>query len=109
MLPKNSKFIPVTPDAYAKAVGVALVNEIGDSHRALKLVQRWTGACERTATNWLHGDVGPRGHHLVSLAANSPEVLTVLLLMAGRREAVSSVRLFALRDEAERFVRLVDG
>ena len=109
MLPKAGRFLQVSPEDYATTIAAALVNHLGDSHRAVKTIGRWTGACERTATNWLNGEAGPRGHHLVGLVAHSDETLAAFLMLAGRRQAVSSTRLFALRDEAERFVRLVDG
>lgn len=49
----------------------ALRNELGESRRSIKTVLGWTGACERTAKNWLLGNCGPSGHHLVQLAENS--------------------------------------
>lgn len=109
MFPKAGRFVPVSPEDYAATISAALVNDLGDSHRSIKMIGRWTGACERTATNWLNGEAGPRGHHLVGLIAHSDEVLAALLMMAGRRQTVSSIKLYALRDEAERFVHLVDA
>jgi hypothetical protein len=55
MLPKTGKVLPRRDGgapsklSYAAAVSTALRNELGDSHRAIKIVMRWTGASERTA------------------------------------------------------------
>jgi hypothetical protein len=73
MLPKTGKFLPkgelrVSSEfTYAAAVALALRDALGDSHRAIKIVMRWTGASERTVKNWFAGTRGPRGEHLISL------------------------------------------
>jgi len=48
---------------------------LGDSHRAIKVTMRWTGAGERTVKNWFAGRNGPNGQHLVELLRRSDEVL----------------------------------
>jgi hypothetical protein len=69
---------------YPLIVAGALNDELGDTHRAIKTVIRWTGASERTAKNWLAGTSGPSGEHLIALARNSDEVFEAILLLIGR-------------------------
>src|SRR5262245_65186330 len=73
MFPKKGKGFPGTGGTrgeldYAASVATALRSELGDSHRAIKTVMRWTGATDRTAKNWVTGIRGPRGEHLISYA-----------------------------------------
>src|SRR5262245_57451087 len=99
MLPKKGKKFP-TQDGngsaalnYGGAVAAALRAELGDTHQAIKTVMGWTGACERTAKNWLAGECGPAGEHLVELLRNSDSVLTAVLRLAGRRSALATAKL----------------
>ncbi len=69
---------------YRRAIAMALHEELGATHRAIKLAMRWTGASERTVKYWFAGERGPSGQHLVSLARHSDVVLYVFLAMAGR-------------------------
>ncbi len=96
MLPKKGKKFPKRGGkgsialSYAGAVAAALRAELGDTHQATKTVMRWTGACERTAKNWLSGTRGPAGEHLIELLRNSDRVLEAILRLATRE---SSLRL----------------
>lgn len=47
---------------------------------------RWTGVSDTTARSWLCGRVSPSGAHLVTLAANSPSVMTVFLTLSGHSD-----------------------
>ena len=60
---------------------MALREEPGDTHRAIKRAMRWTGASERTVKYWFAGERGPRGDHLIALVRNSD---AALLVLAGR-------------------------
>ncbi len=42
-----------------QSITEALRAELGDTHRAVKTVTRWTGANERTVKNWLTGHARP--------------------------------------------------
>jgi hypothetical protein len=57
MLPKKGKTFPGGTDRgpYASAIAQALQRGLGDTHRAIKIVMRWTGAAERTVKNWFAG------------------------------------------------------
>jgi len=103
MLPKKGKEFPkhdVKGSAalsYAGAVATALRAELGDTHQATKTVMSWTGACERTAKNWLAGTHGPAGEHLILLLRNSDAVLEAVLRLAGRASSVATINLLDAR------------
>lgn len=108
MLPKAGKELPMASgDLYARTIALALRTELGDTHRAIKTLMRWTGASERTAKNWLTGACGPKGEHLVALTRNSTAVLEVFLLMADRRHAVVANRLSEARDKLVEILELL--
>ena len=74
-------------DGLRAAIAAALADELGDTHRAVKTVMRWTGASERTVKYWLSGERAPSGEHLISLSRNSDAVFLAVLVLAGRVEA----------------------
>lgn len=74
------------PRSYAEVVSVALRAQLGDSRRAVKTVQRWTGASERSVKNWFAASTGPAGRHLLSLLTHSDTVLEMLLVATRRLE-----------------------
>ncbi len=53
VLPNKGKVFPAKE--YAAAIASALRRDLGDTHRAVKTVARWTGASERTVKNWFAG------------------------------------------------------
>ena len=69
----------------------------------------WTGAGERTVTNWLAGISGPSGQHLVDLIRNSDHVLAVLLILAGRQHVVAAQKLLDVRNKLAETVEEVDA
>jgi hypothetical protein len=97
MFPKKGNVFPrgngasKTPIEYAEAVAAALRMELGDTHRAVKTVMRWTRASERTAKNWLNGEMGPNGHYLVQLIRESDAVLHAILFAAGRNDVLAAI------------------
>lgn len=102
MFPKKGKVFlnppkRISPDDFAKAISIALREDLGSSHVAAKTVMRWTGASERTAKNWLAGTCGPSGCHLVLLARESDVVMATLLVLAGRELNVSALSLISLK------------
>ena len=101
MFPKTGNKIPkrlemLSAATYAAAISGALKAELGTSASAAKQIQRWTGAADRTARNWLNGVVGPRGHHLMELARESDGVLAVIIAMTGRPELALAQDLHAI-------------
>jgi hypothetical protein len=111
MLPKKGIVFPngEIPDSFPKAIAYALKCELGSTHQAVKTIRRWTGAGERTVKNWLAGISGPSGQHLVDLIRNSDDVLTVLLILAGRQQVLAVQRLIDLRNKAAETVEQVDA
>jgi hypothetical protein len=93
---------------YRQTIAVALRQELGGTHRAVKTTMRWTGVSERTAKNWIAGSHGPSGEHLISLMRHSDEVLIGLLTLAGRGEAIVALRLVETRDRLEEVRQLID-
>lgn len=78
----------LSSEAYAAIIATALRRELGGTHRAVKTVRRWTGAGERTVTNWLAAEHGPSGPHLAMLSNHSDAVLEAFLIMSGRERVV---------------------
>ena len=110
MLPKKGIVFPNGKNLgpYALAVAYALKSQLGTSHRAVKIIMRWTGAGERTVKNWLAGVSGPNGQHLVDLIRNSDEVLDVLLLLAGRQQVAAAKKLVDVRNKLAETIQQVD-
>lgn len=85
MLPKKGRFIPPGGGGsghgtrYAEIIAAALKTELGDTHRAVKSVRRWTGASERAVKNWLAGTAGPSGDHLLAILHHSDIALQMML------------------------------
>jgi hypothetical protein len=93
---------------FNRMVAAALRNELGESRRSIKTVINWTGACERTAKNWLSGSYGPSGHHLVQLAKNSDEIFDLFLVLSERRPMITTVSLVRLRSHLAATVERLD-
>ena len=110
MLPKKGIVLPKGENLrpYGMAVAYALKNQLGTTHRAVKIIMRWTGAGERTVKNWLAGVSGPNGQHLVELIRHSDEVLEVLLLMAGRQRIAAAKKLVDVRNQLAETIQQVD-
>ena len=118
MLPKKGKEFPkrdgkgsTAPD-YGPAIATALRAELGDTHQAIKTVMGWTGACERTAKNWLAGTCGPAGEHLILLLRHSDTVLDAVLGLSKRQASSRALDLFEarviLREILQRFDDLLE-
>lgn len=84
---------------YREAISAALVHELGGAGRAAKTTTKWTGVTERTAKNWILGYYGPSGEHLTELMRHSDAVLSVVLELAGRDEALTAERVKIVRQE----------
>lgn len=97
MLPKTGKKFPGGIDrdragaAFAKIVADALAADLGQTHRAAKILMGWTGAAERTVKHWLAGSHGPSRSHLVILMQESDAVLGAILAAAGRGDVAPAL------------------
>lgn len=86
VVPKMGTIVHLTKETtdYRTAISMALHEELGGTHRAIKMAMRWTGASERTVKYWFSGERGPSGDHLIALARHSDAVLYVFLSLADR-------------------------
>jgi len=103
MFPKRGNFFPEPPDSAKSsgcplAIAESLKAELGDTHQAIKIVRRWTGASERTVKNWFGGKNSPGVEQLITLLHHSDHVLYVVLQLAGRPSALGGARLIAARE-----------
>jgi hypothetical protein len=78
---------------FAFEIASALERTLRDRNTRIKTVAGWTGANERTVKNWLSGQYGPCGTHLVVLIQHSDEVLNAVLSMARRHDLVFAQKL----------------
>jgi hypothetical protein len=81
---------------FALEIAAALDKTLQDRNTRIKTVAGWTGANERTVKNWLSGQYGPCGAHLVVLIEHSDEVLNAVLSMARRHDLVFAQKLVDL-------------
>jgi hypothetical protein len=85
--------------AFAMKIASALKSELKDRNSRAKLVAGWTGANERTVKNWILGRYAPCGRHLVLLAQHSDQVLSTILVMAGRENLLVARNIDDLRQK----------
>lgn len=84
-------------NSYEMIIAVALRRELGGSRRAIKTLERWTGATPRTARNWLSGSTGPSGEHLMLLLRYSDEVFKAVLTEVNRDRPSAPERVAGAR------------
>lgn len=89
----------VSASEYRRAISDALTQELGGAGSAAKVTMRWTGASERTEKNRISGSYGPTAEHLIELMRHSDTALSVVLELAGRKEAMTTERLKRIREE----------
>ncbi len=95
---KGNVFLPPRKGSYAREIAGALKRELGGTHQTVKIVMKWTGAGERTVKNWLSGEIGPSGPHLIALIRHSDAVMEAMLHSAGRTQIVASNTVVKVRD-----------
>lgn len=71
---------------YAEVISVALRHELGSDAQSIKIIANWTGATDRTVTNWLAGHSGPKGLYLMRLLRKSDAILETVLSLAARAD-----------------------
>jgi hypothetical protein len=114
MFPKTGNSFPNSArhgngrPGYAHAIALALKNDLGETHQAVKTLMRWTGANERTVKHWLAGTHGPSGEHLMTLVRHSDPVLKVFLALTGRECVIANLRLLDVRAQLSDFLKLLD-
>jgi hypothetical protein len=83
--------------AFAGEIAAALDRAVGNKSAGVKTVTGWTGANERTVKNWFAGRYAPNGHHLVTLARHSDDVMETVLALSGRKDLLAAQRLHHAR------------
>jgi predicted PP-loop superfamily ATPase len=103
--PKKGKSFPKSGDSnnsngsldgtidFALEIASALERTLRDRNTRIKTVAGWTGANERTVKNWLSGQYGPCGAHLIKLIQHSDDVLNAVLSMGRRHDLVFAQKL----------------
>jgi hypothetical protein len=113
VLPKTGKRFPGGNDrknggsGYTEIVATALAKELGDTHRAAKILMGWTGAGERTVKHWLAGIHGPTGDHLLVLMRESETVFEAILTAINRRDAAVAARILAAQGSLQEVASLM--
>lgn len=110
MFPKTGNKLPSdsSEQAFAGMMSEALVEGLGQTHQAVKLAMRWTGASDRSVKHWLAGTHAPRGMHLLSLMRHSDEVLRRLLIAAGRNDMLIMLELDMVREKLVETLEFID-
>lgn len=101
MLPNSGRNLPNSRPAlserdFAERISAALRSELGGTRTSVKTIMRWTGASDRSARTWLNGTGAPSGYHVICLARESDEVLTLLLELSGRSAIAFNLDLHAV-------------
>ncbi len=115
MFPKKGKVFLKLPSAVGPSsacldvVAESLRAELGDTHQAVKIVARWTGANERTVKTWFAAQNAPGLDHLIALLRNSDGVLIAVLLLADRRAVLGKASLVAAREVLSESLQLIDS
>ncbi len=115
VLPKKGKVLHPSGQVddsvlnYVSGIAGALREELGTTHRGIKLAMRWTGASERTVKYWFAGISGPNGEHLIALARHSDLVFDVFLQKAGRHRYAGSLQLEDARETLKAVLRAVES
>ena len=108
----NDGKMPLTPidkDEFKRSVATALKQELGGTHRAIKIVMGWTNASERTVKHWLAGTHGPSGHHLIAIVRNSDAVMNYVLLASHRPSIAVGSDMLGLRDFLVDLIEKIDA
>ena len=110
MFPKTGNKLPSdsSEQAFAGMMSEALVEGLGQTHQAVKVAMRWTGASDRSVKHWLAGTHAPRGMHLLGLMRHSDEVLRRLLIAAGRNDMLIMLELDMVRAKLVETLEFID-
>ena len=95
-------------EAFRHSIAAAMRAEWDSGPSARKEVGIITHANERAVRNWFDGSNGPSGENLVSLIRHSDAVFETVLLMSGRRPALTIMHADALRTRLHAFLDHLD-
>jgi hypothetical protein len=80
--PKADARSPASP--FVQAISAALAEELKRDGVTIKAVAQWANVNERTVKNWVSGQCGPSGDHLVELVRCSDHLAVAFLRLADR-------------------------
>ena len=92
---------------FADEIASALDRMLRDGSVRIKTVAGWTGANERTVKNWVSGQYGPCGSHLIVLMRHSDEVLESVLSMAGLHDLRLAEKLIVLEQHMQELASMI--
>jgi hypothetical protein len=92
---------------FANEIAAALDKMLRNGEIRIKTVAAWTGANERTVKNWVSGQYGPCGSHLIVLMRHSDEVLDTVLLMAGLHDLRLAKKLTVLEQHMQELTSMI--
>ena len=90
-------------------ISEALNEAYGDTHAAVKTVEIFTGAGERTVKNWFQGKNGPNGRNLLLLAMHSDLIFEAILIMANRQDLLLAKKIVDKRDGLVKIVEIINS
>lgn len=92
---------------FASEIASALDKMLRDGKVRIKTVAAWTGANERTVKNWVSGQYGPCGSHLIVLMRHSDEVLESVLSMAGLHDLRLAEKLMVMEQHMQELASMI--
>ena len=93
---------------FAQQIASALETGFAGDPARIKRLARLTGSNERTVKNWFLALNGPNGESLVTLMRHSPDVLQVVLRLAGQEELLLAARVTAARTQLRQALSTLD-
>lgn len=92
---------------FADEIASALDRMLRDGDVRIKTVAGWTGANERTVKNWVSGQYGPCGAHLIVLMRYSDEVLESVLSMVGLHDLQLAEKLIVMEKHMQELASMI--
>jgi hypothetical protein len=92
---------------FADEIAAALDRMLRVGDVRIKTVAGWTGANERTVKNWVSGQYGPCGSHLIVLMRHSDEVLESVLSMAGLHDFRLAEKLIVMEQHLQELASMI--
>lgn len=92
---------------FVAEIASALEKMLRDGDIRIKTVAGWTGANERTVKNWVSGQYGPCGSHLIGLMRYSDEVLESVLSMVGLHDLRLAEKLNVMEQHMQELASMI--
>ncbi len=92
---------------FAAEIASALEKMLREGDVRIKTVAGWTATNERTVKNWVSGQYGPRGSHLIGLMRHSDEVLESVLSMVGLHDLRLAEKLNVIEQHMQELASMI--